>query len=104
MALVRGAALHPGVIQRQLGQVVLLAVVQLFFQIGAVVEQVVAGLEAVVSRRHHLFLVLVEQFQHLLRGAVAGEPVDIVADGGIERPEGLVQRFEVGATSRRTFS
>ena len=92
---VRGTALHPGIIKGQLRQVVLLAVVQLLFQIGAVVEQVVAGLEAVVGRRHHLFLVLVEQFQHLLRGAVAGEPVDVVADGGVERPEGTVQRVKV---------
>ena len=49
-----------------------------------------------VGRRHHLFLVLVEQFQHLLRGAVAGEPVDVVADGRIERPQGFVQHFQVG--------
>ena len=93
--LARGAALHPGVIQRQLGQVVRLAVVQSLFEEGAVVEQVVAGLEAVVGGRHHLFFVLVEKLQHLLRGAVAGEAVDVVADGGVEGAEGLVQRLKV---------
>ena len=50
-----------------------------------------------VSRRHHLFFVLVEQLQHLLRGAVAGEPVDVVADGRIERPQRFVQRFQIGS-------
>ena len=94
--LVGGTALHAGVIQRQLGQEVRLALVQPLFEVGAVIEEVVAGLEAVVSRRHHLFLILVKQLQHLLRGAVAGEPVDVVADGGVQRPEGLVQRVEVG--------
>ena len=95
--LTGGTALHPGIIQGQLGQIILLAGIQPFFQISAVIEQVVAGLEAVVGRRHHLFLVLVEQFQHLLRGAVAGEPVDVVADGRIERPQGAVQGFQVGS-------
>ena len=73
-----------------------LAVVQLLFQISAVVEQVIAGLEAVVSGGHHLFLVLVEELQHLLRGAVAGEPVDIMPDGCVQRPQGLVQCFQIG--------
>ena len=91
-----GTALHPGVIQRQPGQVLCLAVVQLLFQISAVVEQVIAGLEAVVSGGHHLFLVLVEELQHLLRGAVAGEPVDIMPDGCVQRPQGLVQCFQIG--------
>ena len=90
-----GAALYPGVVQRQLGQVVGLAVVQPFFEEGAVVEEVVAGLEAVVGRSHHLLLVLVEQLQHLLRGAVAGEAVDVVADGGVEGAERAVQRLKV---------
>ena len=48
-----------------------------------------------VGGRHHLFFVLVEKLQHLLRGAVAGEAVDVVADGGIEGAEGLVQRLKV---------
>ena len=90
-----GTALHPGVIQRQPGQVFCLAVVQLLLQIGTVVEQVIAGLEAVVSGGHHLFLVLVEELQHLLRGAVAGEPVDIMPDGCVQRPQGLVQCFQI---------
>ena len=48
-----------------------------------------------VRRRHHLFLVLVEQFQHLLRGAVMGQAVDIMPDGSVERAQGLVQSFKV---------
>ena len=94
--LAGGTALHPSVIQRQPGQVLCLAVVQLLFQISAVIEQVIAGLEAVVGGGHHLFLVLVEELQHLLRGAVAGEPVDIMPDGGVQRPQGLVQCFQIG--------
>ena len=35
-SLVWGAALHPGIVQRQPGQLVFLAIVQLLFQIGAV--------------------------------------------------------------------
>ncbi len=48
-----------------------------------------------VRRRHHLFLVLIEQFQHLLRGAVTGQAVDIMPDGSVEGAQGLVQRFKV---------
>lgn len=95
-SLVWSAALHPGIVQRQPGQLVFLAVVQLLFQISTVVEQVIAGLEAVVSGGHHFFLVLVEELQHLLRGTVAGEPVDIMPDGCVQRPQGLVQCFQIG--------
>ena len=48
-----------------------------------------------VRRRHHLFLVLVEQFQHLLRGAVMGQAVDVMPDGSVEGAQGLVQSFKV---------
>ena len=48
-----------------------------------------------VRRRHHLFLVLIEQFQHLLRGAVMGQAVDIMPDGSVEGAQGLVQSFKV---------
>ena len=48
-----------------------------------------------VGGGHHLFFVLVEKLQDFLRGAVAGEAVDVVADGGVEGAEGLVQRLKV---------
>ena len=48
-----------------------------------------------VRRRHHLFLVLVEQFQHLLRGAVMGQAVDVMPDGSVEGTQRLVQSFKV---------
>ena len=92
----RGAALHPGVIQRQGTEIDGLALVQPLLQSRAVVEQVVAGLEPVVGGGHHLLLVLAKQLQHLLRGTVAGQPVDVVADGGVEPPERAVQLGQVG--------
>ena len=94
--LAGGTALHPGIIQRQLGQVLVLALVQPLFEVGAVIEEVITGLEAVVRRRHHLFLILVKQLQHFLRGAVAGKTVDVMPDGRVEGPQGSVQRFQVG--------
>ena len=48
-----------------------------------------------VGCRHNFFLVLVEQFQHLLRGAVMGQAVDIMPDGSVEGAQGLVQSFKV---------